>query len=232
MKKTLIFCLVILLAVTTGVSAKSFPKRNLTAVVVWGAGGGTDTCNRIIHAEMSKFLGVNVNVINKTGGVAGSVGMSYAYSKPHDGYTLCGLSESNVTAGVQGGWDKKFDVWDTFIVGGSPDVISVTPDTPYKTLKDLIEAAKKNPGSIKAAADELGTVSVTTNGILLGEQAQDLYDAGMRRINVSLDTLDPERFRRLTRHGDLDNVLASPGQYVASNSPSVIDLRFSPINLC
>jgi hypothetical protein len=53
--------------------------------------------------------------------------MSHAYSQPHDGYTLCGLSESNVTAGVQGGWDKKFDVWDTFIVGGSPDVISVTP---------------------------------------------------------------------------------------------------------
>jgi tripartite-type tricarboxylate transporter receptor subunit TctC len=158
MKKELIICLVILLAVTTSVYAQSFPKRNVTAVVVWGAGGGTDTCNRIIHAEMSKFLGVNVNVINKTGGVAGSVGMSYAYSRPHDGYTLCGLSESNVTAGVQGGWDKKFDVWDTFIVGGSPDVISVTPDTPYKTLKDLIEAAKKSPNSITAAASGAGSI--------------------------------------------------------------------------
>ena len=159
MKRIILICLVLLLAVTTGVYAgKGFPKRNITAVVVWGAGGGTDTCNRIIHAEMQKFLGVNVNVINKTGGVAGSVGMSYAYSRPHDGYTLCGLSESNVTAGVQGGWNKKFDVWDTFIVGGSPDVISVTPDTPYKTLKDLIEAAKKNPNSIKAAASGAGSI--------------------------------------------------------------------------
>jgi tripartite-type tricarboxylate transporter receptor subunit TctC len=139
-------------------AAKGYPKRNITAVVVWGAGGGTDTCNRIIHAEMSNFLGVNINVINKTGGVAGSVGMSHAYSQPHDGYTLCGLSESNVTAGVQGGWDKKFDVWDTFIVGGSPDVISVTPDTPYKTLKDLIEAAKADPKSIKAAASGAGSI--------------------------------------------------------------------------
>jgi tripartite-type tricarboxylate transporter receptor subunit TctC len=160
MKKILFVSLTVLLAVSTGVAmaAKGFPKRNITAVVVWGAGGGTDTCNRIIHAEMAKFLGVNVNVINKTGGVAGSVGMSHAYGKKHDGYTLCGLSESNVTAGVQGGWDKKFDVWDTFIVGGSPDVISVTPDTPYKTLKDLIEAAKKNPGSIKAAASGAGSI--------------------------------------------------------------------------
>ena len=159
MKKVLLITLVVLLAATTAVyAAKGFPKRNITAVVVWGAGGGTDTCNRIIHGEMSKILGVNINVINKTGGVAGSVGMSHAYSQKHDGYTLCGLSESNVTAGVQGGWDKKFDVWDTFIVGGSPDVISVTPDTPYKTLKDLIEAAKKAPGTIKAAASGAGSI--------------------------------------------------------------------------
>lgn len=160
MKKILFISLIVLLALATGVAmaAKEFPARNITTVVVWGAGGGTDTCNRIIMAEMAPFLGVNVNVINKTGGVAGSVGMSHAFSKPHDGYTLCGLSESNVTAGVQGGWDKKFDVWDTFIVGGSPDVISVTPDTPYKTLKDLIEAAKKNPNSIKAAASGAGSI--------------------------------------------------------------------------
>ncbi|MDJ0783572.1 MAG: tripartite tricarboxylate transporter substrate binding protein [Desulfosarcinaceae bacterium] len=159
MKKLIVIAMVVLLAVTTGTAmAKGFPKRNITNVVVWGAGGGTDTCNRIISAEMAKILGVNINVINKTGGVAGSVGMSHAFKQKHDGYTLCGLSESNVTAGVQGGWDKKFEVWDTFIVGGSPDIISVTPDTPYKTLKDLIEAAKANPNSIKAAASGAGSI--------------------------------------------------------------------------
>jgi len=159
MKRILAISLVILLVITTGAYAdKAFPRRNITAAVVWGAGGGTDTCVRMITAEMAPFLGVNINVINKTGGVAGSVGMSYAYKQRHDGYTLCGLSESNVTAGVQGGWDKKFDVWDTFIVGGSPDVISVTPDAPYKTFEALIEAAKKSPGSIKAAASGAGSI--------------------------------------------------------------------------
>ena len=158
MRKILLIGLVLFVATVTGVYAADFPKRNITSVVVWGAGGGTDTCNRIIAAEMQQFLGVNINVINKTGGVAGSVGMNYGFSMPHDGYTLTGLSESNVTAGVQGGWDKKFDVWDVFIVGGSPDVISVTPDTPYKTLKDLIEAAKKSPNSIKAAASGAGSI--------------------------------------------------------------------------
>jgi len=159
MKRILLISLAVFFAMTIGAqAAKKFPSRNITNVVVWGAGGGTDTCNRIISAEMAPFLGVNINVINKTGGVGGSVGMTYGFSQPHDGYTLTGLSESNVTAGVQGGWDQNFDVWDPFIVGGSPDLISVTASAPYKTLKDLIEAAKKDPGSIKAGASAAGSI--------------------------------------------------------------------------
>ncbi len=50
-------------------------------------------------------------------------------------------------------------------------------------------------------------VGLTTNGILLADQAQALFDAGMRRINVSLDALDPARFRELTRRDGLDRVL-------------------------
>jgi tripartite-type tricarboxylate transporter receptor subunit TctC len=135
-----------------------FPARDITNVLVWAAGGGTDTCNRVVMAEMAKVLNVNINVVNVTGGVGGSVGMLDAYSRPHDGYTLCGLSESIVTAGVQGGWDKRVNVWDYFIIGGSPDVVSVTMDAPYKTIKELVDAAKANPGSIKAGASGAGSI--------------------------------------------------------------------------
>jgi cyclic pyranopterin phosphate synthase len=51
-------------------------------------------------------------------------------------------------------------------------------------------------------------VGLTTNGLLLAEQARDFFDAGLRRINVSLDTLDPGRFRQLTRRDGLDRVIA------------------------
>jgi cyclic pyranopterin phosphate synthase len=51
-------------------------------------------------------------------------------------------------------------------------------------------------------------IGLTTNGILLAGQAQALYDAGLRRINVSLDTLDPDRFRQISRRDGLDKVLA------------------------
>jgi tripartite-type tricarboxylate transporter receptor subunit TctC len=159
MKRILILTLALLM-ISGGLAfaAKSYPNRNITDVVVWGAGGGTDTCNRVIMGEMSKILDTNINVINKTGGVAGSMGMDYGYGQKHDGYTLTGLSESNVTAGVQGGWDKRMNVWDFFIVGGSPDIISVTPSSHYKTLQDLIDAAKAAPESIRAGASGAGSI--------------------------------------------------------------------------
>jgi GTP 3',8-cyclase len=58
------------------------------------------------------------------------------------------------------------------------------------------------------AIPEIGEVSLTTNGVLLAAQVDALVDAGLRRVNVSLDSLDPERFEALTRRRDLDRVLA------------------------
>lgn len=51
-------------------------------------------------------------------------------------------------------------------------------------------------------------VGLTTNGILLADQATALYEAGLRRLNVSLDALDPERFRQLARRDGLERVVA------------------------
>ena len=135
--------------------AQDYPARDITNVVVWSAGGGTDVANRVVSEPMADILGVNINVTNRPGGVAGSLGMSYAFGQDADGYTLVGLSESCVTAAVQGGWDERFEVWYPFIVGGSPDVISVNPDAGFETLSDLVAAAD---GSINAAAGGAGSI--------------------------------------------------------------------------
>jgi cyclic pyranopterin phosphate synthase len=58
-----------------------------------------------------------------------------------------------------------------------------------------------------SAIEGIEDLALTTNGVLLGAQAKDLYDAGLRRINVHLDTLDRERFKQITRRDDLDKVL-------------------------
>jgi cyclic pyranopterin phosphate synthase len=57
-------------------------------------------------------------------------------------------------------------------------------------------------------AGQLDELTITTNGSQLVKMADDLFDAGVRRVNISLDTLNPEKFRQITRWGDLDKVLA------------------------
>ena len=159
MKRTLGIAAALVLAGGALAHAADYPSRDITNAVVWGAGGGTDVSNRTIMAEMAKVLGVNINVINKTGGVAGSIGMNYVKGQKADGYTLVGLSESNVTSAVQGGFGDRFtDVWHPFIVGGSPDVISVIPSAGFTSFKDLIAAAKAKPGTIKACASGAGSI--------------------------------------------------------------------------
>ena len=56
-------------------------------------------------------------------------------------------------------------------------------------------------------AGTLDELTLTTNGTLLSRYAAELAACGVRRLNVSLDSLDPERFRRITRRGDLAQVL-------------------------
>ncbi len=58
-----------------------------------------------------------------------------------------------------------------------------------------------------SAIDGIRDLALTTNGVLLAQQAEALYDAGLRRLNVHLDTLDRERFLKITRRDDLDKVL-------------------------
>ncbi len=77
------------------------------------------------------------------------------------------------------------------ITGGEPLV--------RKDLPILIRKLSAVPG--------IKDLALTTNGVLLARQAQELYDAGLRRLNVHLDTLDRERFQRITRRDDLGRVL-------------------------
>ena len=58
-----------------------------------------------------------------------------------------------------------------------------------------------------SAIDGLKDLCLTTNGALLNEKIDDLKRAGLKRINVSVDTLDAEKFKRMTKRGDLSKVL-------------------------
>ncbi len=86
-------------------------------------------------------------------------------------------------------------------VGLGVDKIRLTGGEPLvrKDLENLVAELAGLPG--------LRDLCLTTNGALLGEKAAALKAAGLKRVNVSLDTLDPEKFRRMTKRGDLTQVL-------------------------
>lgn len=77
------------------------------------------------------------------------------------------------------------------LTGGEPLV--------RKDLADLIGKLAAIPG--------VEDIALTTNGVLLKEQAAGLYAAGLRRLNVHLDTLSRERFLKITRRDDFDRVI-------------------------
>ena len=77
------------------------------------------------------------------------------------------------------------------ITGGEPLV--------RKDLPVLVRKLVAIPG--------IRDIALTTNAVLLARHAEELYEAGLRRLNVHLDTLDRERFKKITRRDDLDRVL-------------------------
>lgn len=74
-----------------------------------------------------------------------------------------------------------------------------------------------------SAISGIRDIALTTNGVLLAQQAEALYGAGLRRLNVHLDTLDRERFREITRRDDLPRVL--------EGIETALGLGFGPIKI-
>jgi GTP 3',8-cyclase len=71
----------------------------------------------------------------------------------------------------------------------------------------LVRAGISDLVSLLDSIETIDDIALTTNGILLAQHAAELKEAGLRRVNISLDTLKPERFRQITRCGTLANTL-------------------------
>lgn len=128
------------------------PTKPIDFVVHTGPGGGNDVLARRISsiADQEKLLPVRMQVVNKPGG--GSLtGMSYVVEKKGDPYTIGALANTWITAPMT---NKEARVtWKQFTpivrLVTEPALIAVKADSPYKTLKDLMNAASKNPGKVK-----------------------------------------------------------------------------------
>ncbi|MES3000488.1 MAG: tripartite tricarboxylate transporter substrate binding protein [Pseudomonadota bacterium] len=147
----------------------TYPNRVINLVVPFPPGGGTDVVGRFIAQQLGDVLPQKVIVLNRAG-AGGLVGSQYVKAQPADGYTLMFTSQSIVTQT----YDSQGKITDKdFIFLGvlNQDAIglAVPQNSRWKTIKDFIDEAKKNPGALSVG--NAGVGSVTQMQIPLIEKA-------------------------------------------------------------
>jgi tripartite-type tricarboxylate transporter receptor subunit TctC len=164
----------VLLAALTGAASaqQDFPTKPIQLMVAYPAGGSTDIAARIVASIAEKALGQPIVVVNR-GGAGGQIGWTEMVRQRPDGYYI-GFINLPATNTVILDPERKaiFTEKDfTPIINQvlDPGVIWVKADSQFKTVKDLIEAARKSPGSLKAATT--GILSDDHLAILMTEEA-------------------------------------------------------------
>jgi len=146
MKKLLVIFAAVL-AFNTSAHAE-FPEKDITLIVPWSAGGGTDTIARALVQNAKKHIGVNVNVVNKTGG-QGVVGMSATKTARADGYSVGLITFGLSTYSLMGLSDISYRDYELLqLLNQSSAALSVNKDSQFSTLEELMAYAKENPGIV------------------------------------------------------------------------------------
>lgn len=139
--------------------AASWPERAVQWVVPYPAGGGSDVIARVVSANMEKPLGQSIVVENKPG-AATIIGASFIQSAKPDGYVV-GTADSGTLAYNPALYTKlSYDPTKFTYIGGIarfPLMLAVGEKSPFKTLQDVIDAAKQKPGELTSSSAGAGS---------------------------------------------------------------------------
>lgn len=152
-----------------------WPKKNITIICPYSAGGGSDLMSRAVADELAKRLGVSVVVDDKPGG-SGSIGMQLLAASKNDGYTLiltaCGACTLSPWLNDVTYTDESFAP--ICQVSASPSFICVRKDSGITTFDELVEKAKANPGTITVGSSGAGSshhIGLAALGLGLADDA-------------------------------------------------------------
>ena len=155
----LIFALVLFAFSMAGQTQEKYPHRPIEVVVPFGPGGVADVIARIYSEELSRELKVSITVVNRAGGT-GIQGTIYVINSKKDGYTLLGAAGTSLyimpAISKEATYDSLKELFPLGHFGSVPNMFSVRSDSPFQTLNELVEYARKNPGKLKNAASGLG----------------------------------------------------------------------------
>jgi tripartite-type tricarboxylate transporter receptor subunit TctC len=147
---TALFASAMLLSCTGEARAQSYPTKPIRVVVPYSPGGSTDVIFRILAPHLTEALGQQVLVENRPG-AASIIGLDFVAKSPPDGYTI-GVNNiaygANPTLYKKMPFDAEKDLVPVTLVSIVTMVLSVHPSVPARSVKDYIELARKQPGSL------------------------------------------------------------------------------------
>jgi tripartite-type tricarboxylate transporter receptor subunit TctC len=167
---TIVSAVALLVALGSCGRSPDYPSRPLTMIVPWAAGGGTDAVARVVASLMEKELGRPVSVVNRTGG-SGVVGHQAIAAATPDGYTFGMITAEIAMMRHQGLTELSGSAFAPLgLVNFDAAGIQVRADSPHRTLADLMQAIRSNPGKLKASGTARGGIWHLALAGLLDEQ--------------------------------------------------------------
>ena len=146
---------------TPQVAAQTWPAKPLHAIVPFGAGSTTDIIPRLVFEQLSAQIGHGIVVENRTG-AGGTIGTSFVAKADPDGYTILVSSNAHTIAPAlypKLSYDVARDFAAVIPLGATPAVLVVSPAKNFKSLGDLVSAAKAKPGAITFSSVGVGTAT-------------------------------------------------------------------------
>jgi tripartite-type tricarboxylate transporter receptor subunit TctC len=144
-----------------GAFAQSYPSKSIKLIVPFPAGGATDIVSRVIAQQLGTELGQSVVVDNRAG-AAGVIGSEAAARAAPDGYTLLLTTSSTHSIGPllnpKIPYSPTRDFTPIMYLAESPQVVIVPPNSPIKSIPDLIAYAKANPGKLNFGSAGTGGI--------------------------------------------------------------------------
>ena len=139
--------------------ATDYPKKPVTIIVTYGAGGGTDVIFRAAASVIHQYWGQPLIVVNKPG-AGGTVGTSFASKAKPDGYTLlAALQGPLIINPLQVKVDYRFEDFEPLIqLVSAPQLMVANINSPWKNAKEMIEHARANPGKVKLGTTGFGNL--------------------------------------------------------------------------
>ncbi|MCK9916043.1 hypothetical protein MXD81_43505 [Microbacteriaceae bacterium K1510] len=142
-----------------------YPKRNITMIVPFAAGGPTDVVARIVSEHMSRTLGQTILIENVVG-AGGTTGAGRAARAHNDGYTVImghmGTHAAAVALYANLSYKPDTDFEPVGLAAGTPILILTKKDFPAKDLKEFVAYVKENNTKLNMAHAGVGSVSHTT----------------------------------------------------------------------